>query len=612
MNQGFERWLPAGVAGVAALYLLFTMTPPADPEGGMELERFKELLVVDGGRFKPVDTFARTELMIVSGRQVLRDTDRKTHPAVVWLLDNMVRGLAAYHASRPDRRATAETIHAGLARRRVDEAPVFWIDDEAVLGMIGLPRRDIPRYSSTELLEAPGYKEFRERAQSLVEKAQTDRQGLGQLETRMAEVELHLQRADRITFLSGALMVPPARGVEEDWETLARALISADGGVSSNALARSWETILVAYGTGDVRGFNQAVAAHQAALAQRYPAEVGLAKVEVWFNDFAPFYQCTILYVVVFLLACLSWGPAWAEPLRRAAFWLAALTFAVHTLALCLRMYIQGRPPITNLYSSAVFIGWFCLLLCLVLEATFKNTVGSVVAAALGFATMIIAMHLGGSGDTLEMMQAVLDTNFWLATHVTTINIGYAATFVAGFIAIVYILRGLFTTSLDKGMAKSLGQMMYGVICFATLLSFVGTVLGGIWADQSWGRFWGWDPKENGALLIVIMNALILHARWGGLVKERGMAVLALCGNTITAWSWFGTNQLGIGLHAYGFNTTLAVGCRWFWLSQLLLIGAGLIPLRYWRNFRAPVPARSGATRSMKKGSGAPAIAPAS
>jgi hypothetical protein len=123
------------------------------------------------------------------------------------------------------------------------------------------------------------------------------------------------------------------------------------------------------------------------------------------------------------------------------------------------------------------------------------------------------------------------------------------------------------------------------VVCFATLFSFVGTVLGGIWADQSWGRFWGWDPKENGALLIVIMNALILHARWGGLIKERGMAVLTLCGNMITAWSWFGTNQLGIGLHAYGFNTTLAEGCRWFWLSQLALIGIGLIPLHYWRSF---------------------------
>ena len=95
--------------------------------------------------------------------------------------------------------------------------------------------------------------------------------------------------------------------------------------------------------------------------------------------------------------------------------------------------------------------------------------------------------------------------------------------------------------------------MVYGIVCFATLFSFVGTVLGGIWADQSWGRFWGWDPKENGALLIVLWNAIILHARWGGLVRERGLMNLAIFGNIVTAFSWFGVNMLGIGLHSYGF-----------------------------------------------------------
>ena len=128
--------------------------------------------------------------------------------------------------------------------------------------------------------------------------------------------------------------------------------------------------------------------------------------------------------------------------------------------------------------------------------------------------------------------------------------------------------------------------MIYGIVCFATLFSFVGTVLGGIWADQSWGRFWGWDPKENGALLIVIWNALILHARWGGLVKQRGMAVLAVVGNMVTCWSWFGTNQLGVGLHAYGFNDKLSAWLDRFWVTQLALIAVGLVPLRHWLSFK--------------------------
>src|SRR5437763_1739057 len=82
---------------------------------------------------------------------------------------------------------------------------------------------------------------------------------------------------------------------------------------------------------------------------------------------------------------------------------------------------------------------------------------------------------------------------------------------------------------------------------------FVGTVLGGIWADQSWGRFWGWDPKENGAVLIVLWCAIILHARWGGFIRQRGLMVMAIFGNVVTSFSWFGVNMLGVGLHSYGF-----------------------------------------------------------
>lgn len=112
----------------------------------------------------------------------------------------------------------------------------------------------------------------------------------------------------------------------------------------------------------------------------------------------------------------------------------------------------------------------------------------------------------------------------------------------------------------------------------------MGTVLGGIWADQSWGRFWGWDPKENGAALIVLMNLIILHARWGGMIRHRGVAVLAVAGNIVTAWSWFGTNMLGVGLHSYGFTDSAVFWISVFVLSQLAIIAIGLIPMKHWRS----------------------------
>jgi ABC-type transport system involved in cytochrome c biogenesis permease subunit len=203
----------------------------------------------------------------------------------------------------------------------------------------------------------------------------------------------------------------------------------------------------------------------------------------------------------------------------------------------------------------------------------------------MGFITLIIAQNLALDGDTMEMMRAVLDTNFWLATHVVVVTLGYASTFVAGFLAVIYIVRGLFTKTLDEATGKSLARMIYGIVCFATLFSFVGTVLGGIWADQSWGRFWGWDPKENGALIIVLWNALILHLRWGGMIRERGLVVCAIGGNIVTSWSWFGVNMLGIGLHSYGFTDAAFKWLMMFVISQLGLIVLGLLPARMWKSF---------------------------
>ncbi len=339
---------------------------------------------------------------------------------------------------------------------------------------------------------------------------------------------------------------------------------------------------------GDAAGFNQTLDAYRQQLGATMPAVTQKAAFETGFNDFAPFYQCAILYVIVFVLTCLSWV-AFTKPLNWAAFALAAVTLVVHTGALISRMYLMDRPLVfvTNLYSTAVFIGWVCVAAGLVFEAIYRNGIGNFVGSVAGFSTMIIAHFLSIGGDTLEMMRAVLDTNFWLATHVTAVNAGYAATFVAGLLGTLFVVRGVFTPTLNKGMVKTLGDAMYGAVCFATLFSFTGTVLGGIWADQSWGRFWGWDPKENGALIIVVWNALILHARWGGMVKQRGLAVLTLVGNIVTAWSWFGVNLLGIGLHAYGFQSGTAWGLAGYAVSQVVLIGVGLLPLRLWRSFAA-------------------------
>jgi ABC-type transport system involved in cytochrome c biogenesis permease subunit len=289
---------------------------------------------------------------------------------------------------------------------------------------------------------------------------------------------------------------------------------------------------------------------------------------------------------MAFILALLGWL-ARVRALNWSSFTLIVLTFALHTGALVLRIYLSGRPPVTNLYSSAIFIGWGCVLFGIVLELLYRNGLGNVMSAVAGFATLLIAYFLGAGGDTIEVLQAVLDTQFWLATHVVCITLGYTTTYVAGLLGVFYVLFGVSTPLVGQNTRREIARMIYGVTCFSIFFSFVGTVLGGLWADDSWGRFWGWDPKENGALMIVLWNALVLHARWDKLVGDRGLALLAIGGNIITSWSWFGVNQLGVGLHSYGFTSGVVLALGIFALSQLLLIGIGLLPKSAWWSYRA-------------------------
>jgi ABC-type transport system involved in cytochrome c biogenesis permease subunit len=357
----------------------------------------------------------------------------------------------------------------------------------------------------------------------------------------------------------------------------------------------------MAYAKGDTAAFNKDLADYQRLLAdyegqlataENGPEQAGLTSAEMlsqkridfeaFYNHFSPFYYAAVLYVVAFVLGALAWL-GWSEPLRRASIWLLWLTLAVHTFALAGRIYISGRPPVTNLYSSAVFIGWGCVLLALVYESIYRLGLGNIVASVIGFLTLLVAHFLSLDGDTLIVMQAVLDTQFWLATHVVCITLGYSTTFLAGAFGVLYVLLAHVFPVLDDDQRRELTRMIYGTLCFAIFFSFIGTVLGGLWADDSWGRFWGWDPKENGALIIVLYNALVLHARWGALVKERGLAVLAIGGNIVTTWSWFGVNELGVGLHAYGASErNTAMWLLAFVASQIVLIGLGMAPRRWW------------------------------
>jgi ABC-type transport system involved in cytochrome c biogenesis permease subunit len=432
-------------------------------------------------------------------------------------------------------------------------------------------------------------RDFLAKATTGREAAAAARAGKPHDEGELLEFKRALVRLEAMSMKGQPLIVPSRDPVKspDGWLSTSDSLMQVAGGETLAPAVHSYADMAAAFRSDNSAEFNRAVNDYLAMLKPQFGAVEKKAAREVFFNRLAPFSNAAAIYVAVALCAICFWfAPVSGEWLRRSAVWLCLFALIIHTAGLIFRMTLEGRPPVTNLYSAAVFIGWAACILGLVLELVWRNSIGILVSAIIGFSTLLIAHHLSLAGDTMEMMRAVLDTNFWLATHVVIVTLGYASTYVAGFLAIIFVVRGFFTTSLNAALRQSLAKMVYAIACFATLFSFVGTVLGGIWADQSWGRFWGWDPKENGALIIVLWNVLILHARRGGLVRESGLMNLAIFGNIVTTWSFFGTNMLGVGLHSYGFMDEQRVALIVFCASQIVLIGLGALPLRYWRSYR--------------------------
>ena len=620
-----KKWFPWILTGVFALWFLSGAQPPK-PVDGFDLAAFGRLPVLLNGRVQPFDSVARNALLSMSGRSTVRLADGQSLSATQWLLETMAKPELAdqrnvFRVQHPDLQGLLGTEKQGLHYYSFNDLTNQL--DSLESQQVKLQEAESSRGEDAEKTRTPFQRDLVHLCDSLAlhNRLECD---LGPPDADDFQSELQVF-AQTITEARGAAAKPgetnapgggPLRRLEGFYQRYERAAAfayirpvpplpaqprnawSSVGGSLTNLgdihpAVKFLAAISTVYRHEQPDEFNKAVAGYGLWLRDN-SLDFALKKggQESFFNQIEPFYKSMVIYIAAVLLGCVFWINL-SEPVRRTGFALLALAFVIHTVGLGFRMYLEGRPPVTNLYSSAIFIGWGAVALGMILERIFKGGIGLVASGLIGFVTLIIAHHLALSGDTMEMLRAVLDTNLWLSTHVVVITIGYASMFVAGLLAVIYIVRGFFTRSLSPATARALSRMVYGIVCFATLTSFTGTILGGIWADQSWGRFWGWDPKENGALLIVLWNAIILHARWGGLIKERGLMALAVGGNIVTSFSWFGVNMLGIGLHSYGFMDRAFFWLMMFDASQAALIVLALTPPRFWASFSpraAPLP----------------------
>ncbi|MCC5806961.1 MAG: cytochrome c biogenesis protein CcsA [Opitutales bacterium] len=599
-------WPGRAAVGLAAVWVCAGLFSARPSETRPDLDAFGALPVFADGRLKALDTMAAGYLRALSGKTAVRLPEGGRMDAREWLLTV---------AARPD---------------EADRLPVFTIFQPEVMTLLGhdeasrltLSFDDIRPYGGTIQHQADHARERDRSDRSTFEEAVLQLDYLLTLYWRLRH-SYHLESVadlgsmiaeheDEVRPVFARMRGMGESGVPDDilgrlHETVVRYGIMEDfaqfapipysGGddrprgdwvtvgmgfqrsLQAEALhpaVPAYYEILRAWRDSDVLAFNSATAGLSSWMSANFPAAAHRADFEAKFNRLALFWKGAALYVVVFLVTAVSWvaGPRWLA----AANGLCWFTWAVHTIGLLMRMYIQERPPVTSLHASALFVGWAAVLIGLLVERRLRNGLGIAGGAALGFLTLVVAHNLGGDGDTIEVMRAVLNSNFWLATHVVVITIGYSAVFIAGALGIAYLIARLIPSAWTPDLRNKLYTTVLGVVGFALLFSFAGTVLGGIWADQSWGRFWGWDPKENGALLIVLWMAVILHLRIGGIGDERLLMVCAVFGNIIVAFSWFGVNMLGVGLHSYGFMEGAPFWLGLFMVSQLGIMALGALP----------------------------------
>ena len=390
-------------------------------------------------------------------------------------------------------------------------------------------------------------------------------------EREVALLLYNLQQTSLDEFAKALKIIPPAKDDTtglwiSPWELLDGREIEPH----QDRIMKSMEAYLLARYEKNSISMDDALKSYKTGLLSSPGDRVkfSILEKETWLNKANLFTLSLVFYLFGFILLGISWM---VQPilLKNVAYGSLISGFMLHTYGIYLRMVIMSRPPISTLYETVIFVGFVIVLLSVVIEFLRKDGLGIFIGSVSGSMLHYVGFGYAADGDTLEMLVAVLNSNFWLATHVTTIILGYGTSLMAGLIGHLYLIEKIRVPK-DSVRLKSIYNNMFGVTLIALFFTLFGTILGGIWADQSWGRFWGWDPKENGALLIVLWQLMMVHMRLSGLAKPDRFALGMVLNNIVVLMAWFGVNLLSIGLHSYGFASGIAVNIVLFTVFELV------------------------------------------
>jgi cytochrome c-type biogenesis protein CcsB len=541
------------------LGLLLVSVAHADapsPRSGFNWSEFRSVPMLSGGRLKPVDSYAREAVLFITGSRKFRGWDPVE--------------LMASWISEPSRWEGEEFIQ---------------VSREDVRRQIGVAEKR-GRFSPHELVTSSALAQYAERMSS--PNSEPMQVGLGGV-TKEDPREKELRRVmERVGFyrniISGdAWPLIPAKG-EDAWHSLAAKETHGD------EIRRLFGEAMIAYRDGDSGEFARKVPELKqsiVALMDNRPDNLERSlSAEVLYNRWHPFGMSWVLYLLAALSGALAIGfqktlKGRGEKFTRASlYFFAAAGVGVHVAGMALRSYISGRPPVTNMYESVIWVAFGAMVFAWILFGVTRQAILLVSASVVATFSLIVADSAPAVMDpSIQPLVPVLRSNLWLTIHVLTITLGYAAFALAlalGNVTLFHYIRA----SLGKGGKQTsakilnLNQLTYRATQFGVVLLAAGTILGGVWADYSWGRFWGWDPKEVWALIALLGYIAILHARYTGWVGQFGFAAWSVIAFVLVLMAWYGVNfVLGAGLHSYGFSSGGQGTVAAFTLVQMAYVG---------------------------------------
>ena len=485
----------------------------ANPLPESVLRRIRLLPIQHNGRTKPFDSFAREALEQVTGNPEWKGQDPAQTMAslMVW--------------------------------------PDIWGEEE-ILSIPFVPLREAigmdahkKRTSMNELLST---RKLMKLLPAIVQKQQRDEK-LSMLENETMDAFGRFSTLTRI-FSHDVALVPPHGADTPVWVSVTRA--EGYSAQEQDAIRQTWNAFILAVREGEEAKIAPAFDHLQARLHAANPAAVPAhwrLNLEVFYNHVRPFTIARWIYVLAVVLLLVSLVRN-APSVGRVGIGVFVLAAAVHGGGIALRVILSRRPPVANFYETMLWLPFVAVVTSLVFERLYHARYFTLASAILAAMVLTLSSHVP-LDSSITPIVAVLRSNYWLTVHVLTIVASYGALALA--VVLAHIDGVMFLSNAQERSRQALGFFVYRTLQVGVVLLASGIMLGAVWANASWGRYWGWDPKETWALITLLWYLALLHGRFAGWLRGVGVSLATIAGFFLLLMTYYGVSFYLVGLHSY-------------------------------------------------------------